>query len=83
MITSAKEAKQITDPNGTFSNDDPVRLRAEDYLVALQGSEVKALAEVITKASLEIGQSSREPDKMLCVKGWLDSALAKYREAIK
>lgn len=84
MIRSAKEAREelvaCYDGDGCLveSHHD-----ARIYLAALEGPEVKALVEVITKASLEIGQSSREPDKMLCVKGWLDRTLAQHREAIK
>lgn len=40
---NAQEAKKITDPNGTFSNNDPTRLFAEGYLAALEGPEVKGL----------------------------------------
>lgn len=44
---NAEKARRITDPNGTFSNDDPMRLRAEGYLAALAGPEVKALVQTV------------------------------------
>lgn len=50
MIKSAAEARKITDPNGSFANDDPTRVRAEGGLEALNWPEVRALVEAAKDA---------------------------------